>query len=264
LERPYFWFDCTVEELNKLKADGVRTVLLPVGCVEQHGYHLTTAVDMLNAEQVSRRVAEQYDCIVLPSYPYTFSGGQLTGTINISPPVIALVLEEICRNMAQQGFKHLALIAGHAGTENWTAITEMLRLYFHRHPEHKDMIISLCPVWEFSPTWLDYFNNRDFHAAIVETSLMLYWAPEKVRKDRFVRDQGEIAQKMMDDQDYYQLVEKPIDLPHVIPHVSQREEVKVGVMGLLEGVSAELGEKVCNEMVAGIVDHLRKVDAQLG
>jgi len=263
LQRPYVWFDLTVEEIAKLMADGVETALLPVGCVEQHGFHMTTAVDTLTAEQVCRRVAEQYDCMVLPAMPYTFSGGLLPGTINVSPPVVALVLEDILRNVARLGFRSCGIVLGHGGTTNIAAIKDMLQYYFHRHPEDKGMVVSLLPVWEMSPTWLGYFNNRDFHAAIVETSLMLYLAPEKVRRDRFVRDEGEIAERMMDDCDYYQLAEKPVDLPHVIPYVSQRPEMKVGVMGLLEGISVELGEKVCNEMVAGIVEHLRKVEAGL-
>jgi len=104
----------TVEEVR----DGLketRTVILPVGCVEQHGYHLPLSVDIHNAVEIALRASAQTGCFVAPALSYSFSGGMLPGTINISPQAFSLVLMEICHSLIGQGFGDVAILLGHGG-----------------------------------------------------------------------------------------------------------------------------------------------------
>jgi creatinine amidohydrolase len=241
------------EALQKTK-----TVILPVGVVEQHGYHLPLSTDIHNAQELVKRSADRIEAVVAPTIPYCYSGGELPGTINVSPAVFSLLITDICSEFVRIGFKNIVVVLGHGGTDNLNAMKSSLQMILKRNPQLRDITLSLVECWELSPTWLKYFNmqpEHDFHAAAVETSLMMYWKPELVRKE-IVMDEPEIARMMRTDQDWFEQSEKNIDHKFVIPNVTQRKEIKVGVMGFPEMASVELGEKICKEIVDGFVEFI--------
>lgn len=84
---------------------------------------------------------------------------------------------------------------------------------------------------------------------------MMYWNPELVRKD-IVMDDEYISRMMRTDQDWFKKREKRIDSPFMLEKVSQREKIKVGVMGLPYEATRELGETICNEMIDNLVDYV--------
>ena len=127
----------------------------------------------------------------------------------------------------------------------------------------KKITLSLVECWDLSPTWLDGFRmepEHDFHAGMIETSLMMYWKPELVQ-DEIVMDDEYTSRMMRSDQDWFEKREKPIDHPFVIETVGQRDEIEVGVMGFPERASRELGEKVCKEMVDGLVKYVNMLES---
>src|SRR3989339_1130272 len=78
---------------NYLKKN--KTVILPYGVVEQHGYHLPLDTDIRNAEIMGAKLAEKLGCIVAPTLNYCFSGGMLEGTINVRPNTFANMICEL-------------------------------------------------------------------------------------------------------------------------------------------------------------------------
>ena len=109
-----------------------------------------------------------------------------------------------------------------------------------------------------SPTWQSGFTlepEHDFHAGMMETSTAMYWAPELVR-DEIVMDDDYIARMMRTDQDWFEKRERHIDTPFMIEKVGQRDEIKVGVMGLPHEASAELGKKICDEIIDGLTEYV--------
>ena len=258
-KKPRLMEHMTVEDVRAALRK-TKTVLIPLGVTEQHGYHLPLSTDVHNAYQVARRVSEKTGAVVTPPLSYSFSGGTLPGTINVAPQVMSLVVAEIIQSLVQQGFRNVVLVLGHAGTENLQAIKDLVALYLGRHPDQKDLVVALAPVWEFSPTWMKWFRKHDFHAGLIETSLMMHWAPDDVRMDRIVEDAPDVAASLRAHQDNYQKVERPVDDPHVTPRVTQRPDMKVGVMGYPHQASAALGRKVCAEVVAGVVKLIRKIE----
>ena len=257
-EEPRLLENMTVRDVREVLAE-TQTVLLPVGVVEQHGYHLPLSTDIHNAWQTALRVACDTGAVVAPTLPYSFSGGELPGTINVSPNVMCLMVSDILKGLAASGFRNLFVILGHAGSENLRALEEEVKLFLRSNAHLADVVVAFCPVWDFSPTWLDHFRKRDYHAALVETSLMLYWAGDLVRKDMVV-DAPEVAESLRDDPDNYQHVERFLDDPHIVPRVSQRDDVLVGVMGDPKGADAELGERIAHEIVTGISRLVRDVE----
>ncbi len=253
----YFMENMTVKDM-RLVLDKTTTVIIPVGVVEQHGYHLPLSTDYHNANEVPRRAGDRLNAVVAPTVPYCYSGGELPGTINISSQVFSLLIMDICQEMIRNGFKDVIILLGHAGTDNRIALQSSLQMILKRNPDYKDITLSLVEVWELSPTWLECFRmlpEHDFHAGMAETSLMLYWKPELVKKD-IVMDEPEISRMMRSDQDWFEISEKQVDHKFIVPYVHQRAEIQVGVMGFPEKASYELGEKICAEMVNGLVEYV--------
>ena len=191
-----------------------------------------------------------------------YSGGELPGTVNISRSVF-FVMMDICSEFFEWVFKNLWVFLGHGEPGEQDALTSSLQMFLRRNQHLKDITISLVGCWELSPTWLNYFNmepEHDFHAGEVETALMMYWKPELVR-DTIVMDEPHIAYMMRTDCDWFEIAEKTKDHPFVIPRARQREEIKVGVMGFPEKATKELGEKICIEMVNGLIDYVEYLNS---
>jgi Uncharacterized protein, putative amidase len=244
-----------MEEAMKL----TRTVIIPVGVVEQHGYHLPLSTDIYIATEVPKRAGNLLNAIIAPAVNYCYSGGELLGTVNVSPQVFSLLIMDICSEFARMGFKNIVIFLGHGGTDNLIALKSALQMIYKRNPGLRDITLSLVSGGELSPTLMELFRSEpehDFHAGQVETSLMMYWKPELV-KSEVVMDDPEVSRMMRTDQDWFETSEKKLDHKYVIPVVTQRKEVKIGVMGFPDRARRELGEKMSNEMVGGLIDYIK-------
>lgn len=252
-------FDMTVQEIIAGLAE-TRTVVLPVGIVEQHGYHLPVSVDIHNAEQIALRTSEATGCFVAPTVHYNFSGGMLPGTINISPQVFSLVLMDIMQSLQVQGFINLIILLGHGGTQSGGAARDAAEQFQRLRPEMEGVTVHLVPFWELSPTYMRSMDEKDYHAGLYETSMMLYWKPELVKMDQAELDAPNILSMMRDDPDAYARQLKRTDSKFEVPRVVQDPRIKVGVMGDYRGASAELGKTICDECVAALSELITQLE----
>ena len=177
----YFLNEMSVRDLkNTLKK--CKTVIIPVAIVEQHGYHLPLTTDIHMAVQPLIQAGERLNAVVAPSVNYSFSGGELTGTININPNVFATYLTEICSEFIRTGFKNIVIFLGHGGTENTAAVKSALQMLLRRDKRiAEEVTISMIECFELSKTWLELFEQlpeRDIHAGQVETALMMHCRPD--------------------------------------------------------------------------------------
>ncbi len=252
--------EMTVGELQQyLKKN--RTIILPYGVVEQHGHHLPLDTDIRNAEILGAKLAERLGCIVAPTLNYCFSGGMLTGTVNVKPNTFSNMMGEIVESLALQGFQNIIILPGHGGSESLYHLKESLRVLKWLNPALKDTMIMLLQIWNFSPTWLKLLKTRDYHAGDAETSLIKYWTPEAVRA-KIVLDKPAVAEMLRDDPDSYQKRSSFSGSKDEIPLTVQRAEVKVGVMGYPEKASAAKGRKITEEILANAASSLKKVISQ--
>lgn len=240
-----------------------KTVIIPTGVVEQHGYHLPLSTDIHNAVMPTVLAGDRLNAVVAPSVNYCFSGGELPGTVNVSPNTFGLYISEIVSEFVRMGFENIIVLLGHAGTDNINALRNSLQILLRRNKDMaKKICLSLVEVWNLSPTWQSGFTlepEHDFHAGLMETSLMMYWAPELVGEE-IVQDEEYYAKMMRTDQDWFEKRTKPVDSPFVIETVGQRDEIKVGVMGLPEKATKEFGEKICNEIIDGLCEFVNKLE----
>ncbi len=253
----------TVLDMKKAM-EKTKTVIIPTGVVEQHGYHLPLSTDIYNAVKPLEIAGDRLNAVVAPPVNYCFSGGELLGTVNVSPNTFGLYISEICAEFVRMGFENIIIFLGHAGTDNHNALQNSLQMILRRNHDLAEKItISLVETWNLSPTWLSGFKmepEHDFHAGMMETSMMMYWAGDLVR-DEIVMDDDYYAKMMRTDQDWFEKRTKPIDSPFIVETVGQRDEIEVGVMGMPELAKVEIGEKICNEIVDGIVEYVNTLEA---
>ena len=260
MEKPIIWAEMTVEEIREY-LEKRPTLILPLGCTEQHGYHLPTSVDILNAEEIAKRVSAKLSVAVLPTVNYSYSGGELPGTVNVSPNVLALYIEEICLSLAAQGAKNIIILLGHGGSENMSALMAFRDMFLRKH-RHLDIALAIIPPFLSGDDVKELFKEGDWHAGKTETSLMLYWAPELVHMDRIQYDSDELLNMMRDDPDAYQKIQQVADSPYVGPRIRQKQEIKVGVMGYPEEASAEIGEKIVQSSIREIAKVINDIEAR--
>src|SRR3990170_6404725 len=104
----------TFDEVGKKLAEGVTTIVIPVGVVEQHGYAAPLGTDTYGAALISRRVAEKLNCFCAPALAYgsALESRPYAGTISLQLITLAQVLKEIGLSLAKQGFKTIVFING--------------------------------------------------------------------------------------------------------------------------------------------------------
>lgn len=252
-------YNMTVKEI----IDGLKetqTVIIPVGIVEQHGFHLPTSVDIHNAVEIAARTSETTGCFVTPPVHYNISGGMLPGTINITPQVFSLMLMDIMQSLVMQGFRNVVLLLGHGGLESGQAAKDAATFFQWLRPKVEGLNISLVGFWDMSPTYLEMSGKGDWHAGLLETSMMLYWKPELVKLDQLAYDDEPLRSQLREDPYSFGVSLKNVDNKFVMPRIVQNPALKVGVMGDVSGANPELGRKIAEECVAGLAELIKELE----
>ena len=249
--------EVTLNELEEI-LQTVKTVILPVGIVEQHGYHLPLNTDTILATEISRMALDGINAVVAPPVSYCYSGGSLTGTINVSPNVFSMMVTDICTEFMRTGFENIIILLGHGGNENTTVLKSALQILIQKDNRFRNIAISVVGVWELSKTWLEIFNmqpEHDWHAGLAETSVIMYLRPDLVR-GKIVLDKPDVIKWMKLGAEKILISDKIVDHAYVIPHVYFNKEIKVGVFGFPEKANMDLGEKICREAVESLIEYV--------
>ncbi|MGN0675590.1 MAG: creatininase [Oscillospiraceae bacterium] len=182
--------DITWREFEERKS---KPVILPVGSTEQHSFHLPFCTDSAIAEGISARLAEKIDGTVMPTVCYGYKskpmsgGGPLfPGTIDLSGRTLISLAEDILEELCLDGVK--LIFVNNAHFENEAFLLEAIDIVSKRHSE---VTILESNWWDVLPQSVidKVFEDILFpgwaleHAAVTETSLMMYLAPELVNMD---------------------------------------------------------------------------------
>ncbi|MEG2353321.1 MAG: creatininase [Clostridium sp.] len=186
-------------EFNERKNESV--VILPIGAMEQHGPHLPLSVDAVIAKEFSIALAKKINGLVMPTLSYGYKsqplsgGGPLfPGTIDLNGETLVKLVDDILCELVKDGVKKILVLNAHF--ENEAFVLEAIDLVSNKY---KDAVtIVETNWWDTLPNEVidKVFDEVEFpgwafeHAAITETSLMLYFAPEIVHMDRMVDTKG--------------------------------------------------------------------------
>lgn len=258
--KPRLMESMTVKDvLDGLKQ--TRTVLVPLGVTEQHGYHLPLCTDTFVGYAKCKRAAEQTGWFVTPPYTCGYSGGTLPGTINLSPQTVSLMVADTVESLAKQGFKTIVLVPGH-GDRLFLQMLELgakMAQWLRNLPA--DVMVAHVVV--FGENELDEappVDHLDCHAGFYETSLMLYLKPEWVRDER-PTDDPRFMQSMFRGEAGIFVEDRLVDDEAVVPRVRWNDQARIGVIGDPTKATAQWGEKIFTGMVSKLVERVRKLEA---
>jgi creatinine amidohydrolase len=166
-------------------------IVLPVGSIEQHGPHLSCAVDtQIAAGVIGHALARLPDSV--PAYamaPITYGKSEehihFPGTITLTGLTMLAMMNEIGESVYRSGFRKLLLVNGHGGQPQ---IMEMsareLRI------RHGDFIVVPHFTWRVPHVASKFLSEKEkrlaMHAGHAETALVMALAPDTVHLERAV------------------------------------------------------------------------------
>ena len=175
----------TVPEVNDFltRSD---MVIIPIGALEQHGYHLPIGTDFINGVEQCKLIAQQRDVLVAPvlmagQSPYHMG---FAGTITLKAETIIQVHLEAVESLIRHGFKRFIILNAHSGN---TAVSTLLVDQINQTTPGIAVLFeqAIAPFRERT-TGPSRPAAFDRHGGTGETSSSLYHMPTLVQLDKAV------------------------------------------------------------------------------
>ena len=246
--------DLTWDEFEERFLKDRAVVLLPVGAVEQHSYHLPLGTDWLMGTYMARRAAENIGGLVAPAVRYGYlsqvrsgGGSHRCGTISLDGSTIIETVKNVLMELALDGVKRLAVIDAHY--ENRFYLDEACRLAIRdlkRDGNDDVKIVKMIYCERVSDelaakvyAGVPYPGLDLEHGGVQETAMMLYCYPDFV-------DMSKITKEPLPDFPPYDVFpEKPDWVP------------ASGYLSSGKGSTVEVGGILVEELVQIVTDSLK-------
>jgi len=181
--------EMTWEEIKRAIENGIDTVILIIGSIEQHGPHLPISMDTILGEILGERIAREINALLAPVIRPGCSDHHIDfpGTITLSPFTLMQVIKDYCESLARHGFKNIVLIPTHGGN---FAPVNTIAPEIAKELKGKANVIAIANLEEFLQVWVEAakefgINLNDIgHAGAGETSILLAEKEELVKKDK--------------------------------------------------------------------------------
>jgi creatinine amidohydrolase len=213
-------------------------VLIAIGAMEQHGPHMTMAVDTMIPQAICTAVAEIIGAIVAAPLPYGYKsqprsggGNQFCGTASLDAATLTALIKDLLKEFARHGVRRIAIFDGHY--ENAMFAIEAIDLAMREllWEGVRDLRVLRVSYWEHiqpetvAAVFPDGFPGWPLeHASIMETSVMLHLDPDLV----------DMSQDWADGPAQFPLFDVyPLPPGHVPPS---------GVLSTIRGASAQKGK----------------------
>ena len=217
-----------------------RTVIIPVGTVEEHGPHLPLSTDTIQAMELAKRVSQRMNVFIAPPLHYGFCRSTRChpGTIGISAGALRLIIRDIVRSLHLHGLRSFVILSGHAGSIHMAALNEVGEELLEEIPEISIAVLSEMDLFLDKGVLVE--TEGDSHAGEVETSMMLYIRPKLVK--------GRASKE-------YPALPKPILVR------DKRKYWPGGVWGDPSKASRDKGEKMIHLAVDKVIDLIEKLES---
>lgn len=183
--------EMTWEEVQEAIKNGIDTVLVIAGSIEQHGPHLPIGTDTVLGYEWGRAIAQELGSVlVAPVIRPGLSSHHLgfPGTITLADRVFQNVLKSYVQCLIETGFRHIIIICSHGG--NIQAVKQILPLLKKEYSERASIeaVLGIEQKDELINRWLEtngYSKGEaGVHAGLSETSCMLALRPDSVRLEK--------------------------------------------------------------------------------
>jgi creatinine amidohydrolase len=158
-----------------------RTVIIPVGSIEEHGPHLPMHTDIFHACEIAKRAAGLVPVFVAPPIGFGVcrSTADFPGTIGVRSTTLISLVGDVIRALYGHGMRNFILYSGHAGMNHVAALLEAADELMAAHDDVACAVITdidLCDEEFFGLLQ----TKGDSHAGEIETSLIMALAPDLV------------------------------------------------------------------------------------
>jgi creatinine amidohydrolase len=230
-------------------------IIQPLGAVEQHGPHLPFSTDLVVATAASEAVAERavadgLDVWLLPPLAYTKSNEHAwsAGTVWLSARTLLAVLEDIGRCLATTAARKLVFLNGHGGNSALLNVANReLRL---QHGLQTFLAHPSVPPDQGGASTADELG-MGIHGGLHETAMMLHLRPDLVDTTAYARA---VPERLAENR-----------------HVRFGGSVSFGwlsndfgpdgAIGDPTGATAELGKRLFDASVDGLVEAMHEIAA---
>lgn len=195
-KKKLWWQECTAAEiLERVKKCDI--ALVPMGSIEQHGYHLPTGEDSYHAIKICEKVAERTGVMLLPppwygAHPYWQLGQPANLPLRFETWLN--LFTDIIHGAALTGYNKFIILNCHG--QEWAVPSLVQKL-------GEEGYFVLAPtLWDIRKgKWGEILEESFLHAGEAETSLGLYLVPElvdmKKAKDNLNTLQGLLSRKWL-------------------------------------------------------------------
>lgn len=235
------WMGMPYPEILDTAASDGSILIVPVGSLEQHGYHMPTGTDTILVDAVATAgaegVADDVPVLVTPPVWTGYSPHHMTfgGTVTVEHEHLLWLLEDVADATLENGFDALVLLNGHGG--NRSLISSATSTIGKDHPEAE--IFGLT-YFQLGARFIDEIRESDVggivHAGEFETSLMMYLHPDLVREDR--------VESTMRNADYELQGSDLLDPGMLSNYGDIEDESESGALGAAEYATVEKGEEI--------------------
>jgi creatinine amidohydrolase len=184
--------ELTWVDIKEKIENGFKTVVFGVGSTEQHGPSLPEKTDALQADQFANILAlELGNALQAPTISVGYSEYHLNfaGTISLRKSTLAAIVEDYINSLARHGFQNIIIFISHGGNEE--PIKNILPRMQEKYPDKKILYYytqEIAPaIKEMGQKYQLTLGEIGSHAGDMEASIMLHFAPNLVKKDRFVK-----------------------------------------------------------------------------
>lgn len=153
-------------------------VLIPLGArLKEHGLHLPLNNDWRLAEYLTRRVLDAADVVAVPTLQYGYypAFAEYPGSVSLRLETCRDVVVDVCRSLAPFGPKKFYVLNTGISTLKPLAAARELLSKEGLRLAYTDLSVDLADVEATVRT-----QEAGTHADEIETSMMLYIAPETV------------------------------------------------------------------------------------
>ena len=183
------WEELTAEEFKNSIKETKGVALLPIGCLEKHGYQLPLGTDMYIARDLAIAASLKEKALVVPTHPYGIisEAQHKSGCLSISSKLQYELLEELCDELARNGYHRILILNGHGGATNFLNYFAQSRL----EKRHDYIVYVMNCHYKTSQQFSEFLKlygplNGSGHADMMETSEIMYTHPHTVHLERIV------------------------------------------------------------------------------
>ena len=162
-------------------------VVIPVGAItKEHGPHLPLNNDYIMAEYLAKRVLKELPVILMPTVHYGFYPAFLEypGSVSLSRDTFKNTIKDICISLSGYGIKKFYVLNTGVSTVRslMPASKELL--------EESGIQMKYTDILKAGVETVKAVEEQEggTHADEIETSMMLYIAPEIVKMNKAVKD----------------------------------------------------------------------------